>query len=337
MTLQNMQTTNKTTKNYQRQLLFIPFCILLIFSNWQNSIADTFTYPKNNPVFAITFPNNWKVDLDDELLHASPKDESIYLGLWALDNTDNLEAALDAFGESVSELISELHISDPDELEINGIPFWTIDGNGVDSDGDDVEVSVGLFTPDGETIFILLYFGTIEAEQKHEDELSDIVQSIEGAIEVSDEDSEDSHSNTYTYPSNDPVFSISFPKNWQAEVDDELLHAYPNDETIYLGLWALEDANNLEAAIDALGEGVSELVSELSIEEPEELEINEIQFMTIDGRGKDNHGDDVEVSFALFSLDDDETIFIMFYYGSKAAEEMHENELVEIVHSISRN
>ncbi len=46
---------------------------------------------------------------------------------------------------------------------------------------------------------------------------------------------------TVEYPGDDPIFSISFPKKWKVTTEEELLHALSKDESIYVGLWALED------------------------------------------------------------------------------------------------
>jgi hypothetical protein len=53
-----------------------------------------------------------------------------------------------------------------------------VDGTGKDEDGNKVSVSVALFSPDEKQIFIMLYFGTPEAENTHEDELVGILKSI---------------------------------------------------------------------------------------------------------------------------------------------------------------
>ena len=65
-------------------------------------------------------------------------------------------------------------------MTVNEIEFMTCDGTGIDNEGDKVNVSVALFSPDEKQIFILLYYGTPEAEDAHEDELIGIIKSING-------------------------------------------------------------------------------------------------------------------------------------------------------------
>ncbi len=142
--------------------------------------GNTIVYPEKNPIFSVTFPDNWSTETDEDILHATPGDSSIYLGIWALEDAENLNAALDAVDEAVASLVKNLEVEDPETMEVNGIQFMTCDGTGVDGEGDGVNVSVALFSPDGKQIFILLYYGTPEAEDAHEDELVGIVQSING-------------------------------------------------------------------------------------------------------------------------------------------------------------
>jgi hypothetical protein len=142
--------------------------------------GNTIVYPEKNPIFSVTFPDDWKTETEEDIVHAYPADESIYLGIWALEDAKNLDAALDAVDEAVASLVKNLKIDDPETMTVNEIEFMTCDGTGIDNDGDKVNVSVALFSPDEKQIFILLYYGTPEAEDAHEDELVGIVKSING-------------------------------------------------------------------------------------------------------------------------------------------------------------
>jgi hypothetical protein len=140
--------------------------------------GNTIVYPEKNPIFTVTFPDDWSTETDENLLHAVPSDSSLYLGIWALENADNLDAALDQVDEAVSSLVKNLKVDEADSMDVNGIKFITVDGTGKDEDGNKVSVSVALFSPDEKQIFIMLYFGTPEAENTHEDELVGILKSI---------------------------------------------------------------------------------------------------------------------------------------------------------------
>jgi hypothetical protein len=140
----------------------------------------TITYPADDPVFSVTFPENWSTETDENIIHATPNDSSLYLGIWALEKGSDLDAALDAVDEAVSSLVKDLKVGEVDSTVINDIQFLNVDGTGKDEDGNPVNVSVALFSPDKEQIFILLYFGTPDAENTHEDDLVGILKSING-------------------------------------------------------------------------------------------------------------------------------------------------------------
>ncbi len=158
-----------------KSVLFV-LC-LLVAANV--SVGETFTYPGEDPLFSISFPDDWIVDLDEDLLSSMPEDESIYLGLWAIADSDNLEDALDALDEVIEELVVEFEAGELEELEINDIQIFYVDGSGLDTEGNDVNVSAAIFSPDEEMICILFYYGTPAAESLHEDELVGILKSLE--------------------------------------------------------------------------------------------------------------------------------------------------------------
>jgi len=157
-------------------IALLTIIVLLLSTNFL--LADEYSYPGENPVFSITFPDNWKVETDEELLHATPKDESLYVGLWALGDVDDIDAALEVIDEVVEEFVKDLETEEPDEMEINGIEITFVDGVGEDEEGEQVEASVALFSPDDETVFVLFYFGYPESAEKHEEALVEILESI---------------------------------------------------------------------------------------------------------------------------------------------------------------
>jgi hypothetical protein len=142
--------------------------------------GNTITYPEKNPIFTVTFPDDWSTETDENLLHAVPSDSSLYLGIWALEDANTLDAALDEVDKAVSSLVKNLKVDDADSMDVNGIKFITVDGTGKDDDGNNVSVSVALFSPDEKQIFIMLYYGAKDAEDVHEKELVGILKSING-------------------------------------------------------------------------------------------------------------------------------------------------------------
>lgn len=151
--------------------------VLFLISLVNTSFAEKFVYPSENPIFSIVFPDDWQIELDEEMLHASPEDESIYLGLWAL-GVESIDDALDALDEIVGETVVEPEFDEPGQVTVNDIAIFYVDGKGTDEEGDNVTFSVALFSPDGETVFIVFSYGTPEAEKLHGEEWESIVKSI---------------------------------------------------------------------------------------------------------------------------------------------------------------
>lgn len=157
-------------------MLFISVMVLA------NLYADeTYVYPnQENPILSISFPEEWKVEPEENILHATPKDETVYIALWALEDVANLEAALESVDKIVSEMVDEFLANEPDKVEFNHILYYFIEGSGKDNDGEEVNASVAIFTPDGETVCLLITYGTPEAEEAHEEDFMNILKSISG-------------------------------------------------------------------------------------------------------------------------------------------------------------
>ena len=156
----------------------IAAAIIGLFLNIHSVEAETFSYPAESPVFSITFPDNWKIETEEDLLHAAPADESIYVGLWAMEGIENIENALEALDKEIEDIIQDIEAGEPMETEINGIPFIIIEGRGKIEDDISVDLSVSVFSTDGETFFIGLYFGTPDMIKKHSVELKAAIQSV---------------------------------------------------------------------------------------------------------------------------------------------------------------
>jgi len=150
---------------------------LLIFTVNFSRAGTKYIFPAEDPIFSIVFPDNWKIEPDEDILHATPADESIYLGIWALD-VEDLEAALEALDEVTAEIVADLKVISTDTLVVNDIDILLVEAQGIDEEGDTINISAFFFSPDDETIFITLSYGTPEAEKIHEKELISILKSI---------------------------------------------------------------------------------------------------------------------------------------------------------------
>ena len=156
--------------------------ILLLFTaaGFGQFEGIVYVYPsQEDSVLSITLPAAWDVQLEEDVLHATPQDESIYLSLWAVGEATDLTTALDALEETISDFLPEFTRGEIDTAEINDIDFITVNGRGLDKEGDAFNAAVALFSPVEETIYILLYFGVPKAEEEHREELVGILNSIE--------------------------------------------------------------------------------------------------------------------------------------------------------------
>ena len=62
-------------------------CLLVsLLLSWSTQAqARTYSYPDTRrPLFSLDIPNAWHVEIENDVLHAGPPDQSLYLGFWAL-------------------------------------------------------------------------------------------------------------------------------------------------------------------------------------------------------------------------------------------------------------
>jgi hypothetical protein len=154
------------------------------------ALAQTeYTYPKDAPALSVTFPEGWKVELDQEDqkgISAVSTDEGITLYMWPLDEQEvkddpkaAIEAAAKDAGQDIAEWVTDVKFQEPKIVEFNGISFLDIEGAGkAKEDGSDATVSVTFFTPDNKTVFAMLYYGSPDADKANEKDLASIAQSI---------------------------------------------------------------------------------------------------------------------------------------------------------------
>lgn len=174
----------------KKALMVIMGLSLLLMAG--SAFAQTvYTYPADKPVFSITFPEKWKVELDAEdqkgMTAMSPDEAAaIEFDIWPVPEDkvkEDVKAAINeeikGIDEVIAQWVTDAKFGDAKSVTINEIEFYGVDGTGKDKEsGKDTTVSVDFFTPDGKTLFVLLYWGTPDAEKTYEKELIAIVQSI---------------------------------------------------------------------------------------------------------------------------------------------------------------
>jgi hypothetical protein len=163
---------------------------LLVFFAAASHAGKTFTYPPNNPVLTITFPDSWSVKPDpDESkgIIATTPDEEIEIDLWPLDKKEadkDMEKALEEAAADVATLIIQW-VTDfkgnekPELFTVNDIVFCEIKGTGKDKeDSTPVKVSATFFSPDDQTLFVMMYWGSENGEVKYAADLAEIAKSL---------------------------------------------------------------------------------------------------------------------------------------------------------------
>ena len=176
----------------KRMLAMMMMCVSLALLSAAALAQTEYTYPKDAPVLSITFPESWKVELDQEDqkgISAVSQDEGITLYVWPLDEQevkDNPEAAIEAAakdaGADIAEWVTEPKFEEPKVIKgegDNAIEFLDIEGTGKDKgDGSDITLSLTFFSPDNKTVFAMLYYGSPDADKANENDLAAIAQSI---------------------------------------------------------------------------------------------------------------------------------------------------------------
>lgn len=142
----------------------------------------------------------------------------------------------------------------------------------------------------------------------------------------------------FEYDNGEVIFYVTLPGGWSGEWQEEegvsILHALPEDESVYLSLWALHDVADLQDAAEAVDGIIEQLFTDAKWGEWEEWENNGIPFLTSDATAKtidDNTLVDLSASF--FSPAEGE-IYLLIYFGTPEAWHEHKEEIEEIYGSI---
>lgn len=143
-------------------------------------VAGTFSYPNTrSPLFSVTVPDSWKTQIENQILHAGPKDGTVYIGFVALDSGLSGDAVGDAVDKIVRKMVKDPSVDNEEQTQINGLTFHFFEGEGTQRGGSGpIKYGVAMFSPNGETICVMIYFGAPNDIQRHEKRLTGIVKSI---------------------------------------------------------------------------------------------------------------------------------------------------------------
>jgi hypothetical protein len=158
--------------------LFVPFL----------AQGKTIKFPKDNPEFTVTFPNDWKAEAGEGgIISAQPKGAGYALSIFPVTSSNAHDAIQETLKE-VQKRFTNLKPNDPVEFKNeNKISFLEQDFTGKDK-GSDRSLAIVAFSPNGKSFFALFQAGTPEADKQYTQATIAIVKSIKSLKSSSDDD-----------------------------------------------------------------------------------------------------------------------------------------------------
>jgi hypothetical protein len=140
--------------------------------------AKTLKFPKENPQFSVTFPNDWKAEVTDAgIISAQPKGAAYAISIFPVQAT-TAQGAIDETMKEVDQRFSDIKPNEPSEFKSdNGLKFRESDMIGKDK-GSPRTLAIVAFSIDGESYFALFQAGTPEADKQYTKDVVAIVNSI---------------------------------------------------------------------------------------------------------------------------------------------------------------
>lgn len=142
------------------------------------SAEQTINYPEDEPIFSISFPDDWEVEAEEGVSASSP-DELVNMELIALE-AEALDAAIDVAKESLAEELEGIKWNgEAEKGELNGMDVTFLNAK-VTIEEVEMAVNCAVFAPkDKDTFFMLFNIIPIEALEAHGESVSKILNSVE--------------------------------------------------------------------------------------------------------------------------------------------------------------
>lgn len=141
------------------------------------------------------------------------------------------------------------------------------------------------------------------------------------------------HAETLMFPSDAPIAKISIPDSWSPAETETGVEATSDDSAIYLSVDVADEKTSDKVIDDSIAflqqNGVK---IDGSSQKRSDEKINGMDMANFDWTGSDSEGP-VDVSLSLLSPKPGK-LLVITYWGSKANQEKHAQELLEIAHSI---
>jgi hypothetical protein len=140
--------------------------------------AKTIKFPKENPQFSVTFPNDWKAEITEAgIISAQPKGAAYAVSIFAVE-ANNAPDAIEETQKEVDKRFTDIKPGEPVEFRNEkNVKFLERDLTGKDK-GSARSLAIVAFSVDKRNYFALFQVGTPEADKQYTDAVIGIVKSI---------------------------------------------------------------------------------------------------------------------------------------------------------------
>lgn len=144
--------------------------------------AKTIAFPSDAPVASVSIPDSWKPQETETGIDSTSPDSAVYFSLdVATDaNVDKITDDAVNFLAKNGVKVDASTRKDDDSNEVNGMKLTLLNWQGNDNDGA-VNITLGILSPAPDKMLILTYWGSKGDQDKHKQEVLDIIGSIKPA------------------------------------------------------------------------------------------------------------------------------------------------------------
>lgn len=141
--------------------------------------AATLKFPSDAPVATVTIPDSWGPKETDSGIDATSDDSAIYLAIDVADakTTDKVVGDAIDFLSNNGVTIDPSTQKDEGTNTINGMKMSILGWQGKDKDGP-VDIELAFMQPNPDKLLVLTYWGSKDAGDKHDKELTSILASL---------------------------------------------------------------------------------------------------------------------------------------------------------------
>lgn len=146
------------------------------------AFAKTMKLPNDEfAVASITFPDNWEPEEVNNGVAGESPDKAVYLSAVAVGNEKGMEAELDDSFDMLKEhnVTLDKDSKKENKFKLNGEEVEELIYHGKDEDGP-CSISIS-FIPVKDKVIVLTYWVTTAKEEKHQEEVGKILQSLKPA------------------------------------------------------------------------------------------------------------------------------------------------------------